>query len=65
MSISQPVSQPYCYGQLTQYEPDLETMSTYLERVEIFFQTNDIAEGKQVGIFLSMIGAKIMDFYET
>ena len=33
-------------------------MSAYLERVEIFFQANSIAENKQVGIFLSLIGAK-------
>ena len=46
------------YGQLNQYEPDLETMSTYLEKIEIFFQANSIAENKQVGIFLSLIGAK-------
>ena len=53
------VSQASCfYGQLNQYEPDLETMSAYLERVEIFFQANSIAENKQVGIFLSLIGAK-------
>ena len=46
------VSQASCfYGQLNQYEPDLE-------RVEIFFQANSIAENKQVGIFLSLIGAK-------
>ena len=34
-------------------------MSAHLERVEIFFQANNIAEDKQVGIFLSTIGAKI------
>ena len=34
-------------------------MSAYLERVDIFFQANGIAEEKQVGIFLSLLGAKI------
>ena len=53
------VSQANCvYGQLSQFEADQETMSAYLERVEIFFQANNIAEEKQAGIFLSLIGAK-------
>ena len=47
------------YGQLTNFDPDTETMSVYLERVDIFFQANGIAEENQVGIFLSLLGAKI------
>ena len=43
------------YGQLTNFDPDTETMSAYLERVDIFFQANGIADG----IFLSLLGAKI------
>ena len=50
------VSQANC--QLSQFEADQETMSAYLERVEIFFQANNIAEEKQASIFLSLIGAK-------
>ena len=34
------------YGQLTNFDPDTETMSAYLERVDIFFQANRIAEEK-------------------
>ena len=53
------VSQPNCfYGQLSQFNSEQETLSAYLERVDIFFQANNIAEKKQVGIFLSLIGAK-------
>ena len=53
------VSQANCvYGQLSQFEADQETMSAYLEQVEIFFQANNIAEEKQAGIFLSLIGGK-------
>ena len=58
LSISQPVN-PCFYGQFSQFDPDQETMSAYLERVEIFFQANNIADEKRVGIFLSLIGAKI------
>ena len=56
MSVSQ--TNNCFYGQLSQFDSDQETMSAYLERVEIFFQANNIAEEKQVGIFLSLIGAK-------
>ena len=53
------VSQPNCfYGQLNQFDSEQETFSAYLERVDIFFQANNIAEDKQVGIFLSLIGAR-------
>ena len=53
------VSQPNCfYGQLSQFDSEQETLSAYLERVDIFFQANNIAEEKQVGIFLSLIRAK-------
>ena len=49
----------HLYRQLTNFDPDTETMSAYLERVDIFFQAKGIAEEKQVGIFLSLLGAKI------
>ena len=46
------VSQPNCfYGQLSQFDSEQETLSAYLERVDIFFQANNIAEEKQVGIY--------------
>ena len=57
MTVSQPVN-PCFYGQFSQFDPDQETMSAYLERVQIFFQANNIADEKQVDIFLSLIGAK-------
>ena len=57
MSVSQPVN-PFFYGQFSQFDPDQETMSAYLERVQIFFQADNIADEKQVGIFLSLIEAK-------
>ena len=58
MATRMSLTQACFYGELTQYEPDLETMSAYLERVEIFFQANSIVEDKQLGIFLSLIGGK-------
>ena len=57
MSVSQLVN-PCFYGQFSHFDLDQETMSAYLERVQIFFQADNIADEKQVGIFLSLIEAK-------
>jgi len=48
--MSDPTPAYHFYGQLTNFDPDTETMPAYLERVDILFQANDIAEGKQVGL---------------
>ncbi len=34
------------------------TISTYLQRMEVFFQANGVADAKQVAVLLSCIGAK-------
>jgi len=49
--MSDPTPAYHFYGQLTNFDPDTETMSAYLEKVGIFFQANG-------GIFLSLLGAK-------
>lgn len=46
------------FGQLPAYRPEAEGITAYLERVELFFTANDIAEGKRVSIFLSSVGGK-------
>ena len=46
------------FGGLKQFEPEVEKISSYLERVELYFTANDIAEGRRVTVFLSVIGAK-------
>ena len=35
-----------------------ESFSTYVERVKIFYAANDVAEDKQMPVYLSVIGAK-------
>ena len=45
-------------GKIQEFNPVSERISTYLERVELFFIAKGIAEGKQVPVFLTIIGGK-------
>ena len=40
------------------FDPTEESISAYLERVELFFAANGIAEEKQIPVLLSVIGPK-------
>ena len=47
-------------GQLSMFQQDSETISTYLERVQIFLNVDGIEEDKQkVPIFFNAIGADV------
>ena len=48
------------FGQLQEFQPESETIAAYLEYASVYFQANSIAEEKQVAVFLSVIGAKIL-----
>ena len=44
-------------GKIEQFKPEEESITAYLERVELYFAANDINEGeKKVTIFLSVVG---------
>ena len=43
-------------GKLHEFQPDAEELSAYLERVEIYFAANDVADEKKVPVLLSAIG---------
>ena len=43
-------------GTLHEFRPDREELSTYLERVEIFFAANDVPDEKKVPVLLNAIG---------
>ena len=45
-------------GKIQEFDPVNERISTYLERIELFFTANGIPEEKQVLSFLSIIGGK-------
>ena len=53
------------YGKITAYRAEEESISAYLERVELYFQANDIEEAKQVPILLSSIGAKTYELLRS
>ena len=46
-------------GRLTEFDPKSDSVTAYVERANLFFQVNDIAEAKQVAVFLSAIGPKM------
>ena len=46
------------YGRIREFHPEEETIESYLERIELFFAANEIADGKKVPVFLSVIGSK-------
>ena len=35
------------FGTLQEFQPETDSISAYLERAEVFFKTNDIAEEKK------------------
>jgi len=47
------------FGRIEEFSPEKETISNYLERVEIFFQANSTADEKKVPVFLSIAGGNI------
>ena len=45
-------------GKMQEFNPTSDRISTYLERAEIFFQANKIAEDERVAVLLSILGGK-------
>ena len=45
------------FCQVREFKPKNESITAYLERVSLFFDINEIAEGKQVTWLLNMLGA--------
>ena len=46
------------FGQLHKYQASQESISAYLELVDVFFLASDIPEEKQVTVFLSIVRAR-------
>ena len=46
------------FGQIQEFELDNESFSMYIERLELFFEANDVPDGKRVPVLLSLTGAK-------
>ena len=45
-------------GQILEFQPDNETFSSTVERVQLFFTAYDIADDKKVVVLLSVVGSK-------
>ena len=44
-------------GKIEQFKPEEESITAYLERVELYFAANDITDGAKKGtVFLSVVG---------
>ena len=50
-------------GNVEEFQPELESIAAYLERVELFFDANNVATGRRVPMFLSVIGSKNYSLY--
>ena len=46
------------FGRMKEFTPDTESISAYLERLQLYFDANRIAEDKRVSVLLTVIGAK-------
>ena len=45
-------------GSIGEFVPENETITAYLERVQLFMDANTVEEGKEVPVLLSVIGGK-------
>ncbi len=45
-------------GTLPEFNPEEQDTASYLEKVELFFEANNIAEEKKVAVFLTAAGQK-------
>ena len=45
-------------GNLQEFNPDNETIVVYLERMQMFFEVNNVEDAKRVPVLLTAIGAK-------
>ncbi len=53
---------PRVLGQLREFDPEVDNICTYLERMELYFDVNAVETRRQVPVLLTVIGAKA---YET
>ena len=46
------------FGRIDEFRPKNESIEAYLERIELYFNANEVEDDKKVSIFLSVIGGK-------
>ena len=45
-------------GSIQEFDPDIEAITAYLERVQLFMTANAVKDDKKVAVLLSIIGSK-------
>ena len=56
-----PVAAPRVLGRLQEFDPRVDNMSTYLERLELYFDANAVEASRKVTVLLTVIGSKTYD----
>ena len=46
------------FEKLKAFEPEVDNISTYLERVQLHFEANKVADDKKVSVLLTVIGSR-------
>ena len=46
------------FGQIGEFQQENESIDAYLDRIDLYFAANGIAQEKQVAVFLSVLGGK-------
>ena len=55
------VAAPRVLGRLQEFDPRVDNMSTYLERLELYFDANAVEAARKVPVLLTVIGARAYD----
>ena len=46
------------FGRIDEFRPENKSIEAYLERIELYFNANEVDDNKKSPIFLSIIGGK-------
>ena len=52
-------------GEVKEFNPDTDSLTGYVERVNIFFTVNNIATEKQTAVFLNFIGGRAYELLRS
>ena len=55
------VSESRVLGRLEEFDPKSDNISTYLERLQLYFDANKVEDDRKVAVLLTVIGAKAYD----
>ena len=50
---------PRVMGRIQEYDPQVESITTYLEGLQLYFVANGVEEARRVPVLLTLIGAKV------